>query len=191
MGSISANEYGSGMVVARPFTSAFTPDAPGHASLRSTFEAVGLPRALALANVTGASGFPDWFPQAVALLTPFCYFRIKRLRFTTQVTGGAASVYTVAANVSNDASTSEATALAILNDDYAGVANALTPLVLQPPPDYFMQGSLKWYPTVTTSLDAVDYSIGTLCMAGFGGETPETLIGWHTVDVELEFHTLR
>jgi len=191
MGSLT--EYGdsSGAVVARPFTSMFSPDRPGRASLRTTFEAIGTLRSLTLANVAGVDGFPDWFPQAVSLLTPFSFFRITRLRFVTQISGGAASVYTVAANVTNDSATSDAGALTILNDDFAGVANALRPLVLEPPPGYFQQGSLKWYPTDTNALDIVDYTMGSLSMVGFGGAAPDTVIGWHTVDVEIEFHTLR
>lgn len=191
MGDLQVYGRNRGAVVSRPFTTMFTPDRPGRASLRTTFEAIGTPRALQLANVPGAAGFPDWFPQMVALLSPFSFFRITRLRFVTQVTGGAASLYTVTANVTNDNTSTDTSALAILNDDFAGVANAVTPLVLEPPVGYFQQGSLKWYPTVTTSLDSIDFSMGTLCAIGFGGSLPATVIGWHTVDVEVEFHTLR
>lgn len=179
----------SGLVVSRPFTAAFTPDRPGRASLRTTFEAIGTARGLLLSNVM-SGGYSDWFPQMVAILTPFCLFRITRLRFVTQVTGGAASLYTVAGNVTNDYTSADTNALSILNDDFAGVANAVHPLVLEPPSGYFQQGSLKWYPTQGPGT-AADTSQGTLSMIGFGGDIPATVLGWHTVDVEVEFHTLR
>lgn len=179
----------TGMVVARPFTSAFSPDRPGHASVRATFEAIGTQRNLKLAAV-GTGGFSDWNPQAVSILTPFCYFRIIRARFVTQVTGGAASLYTVAANITNDPLTHDTSALGILNDDHAGVANAVRPLVLETPVGYFQQGALKWYPTVSAS-EVEDTSCGNMSMVGYGGTDGSTLLGWHTVDLEFEFHTLR
>lgn len=179
-----------GLAVSRPFTSVYSATNPGRASLRTTFEAFPTVRYFELAN-GGSLGFAGWFPQLESLLSPFVFFRIVNLRFTTQLTGGAASVYTIAANVSNNPLDHDVVATTVLDDDYAGVANAINPLVLTPPSEYWRQGSVAWYPTSGPVTMPTGASQGTLSIIGYGSAEPTTVIGWHTVDIEVEFHTLR
>lgn len=184
------NTGASGMVVSRPFTAMFDHTTPGHASVRVAFEALNGSRAFDFCAV-GTSGFNAWAPRIQSLLTPFAYFRITSVRLTTQVTGGAASVYTVVANLSNNAMSFDNSATAILDDEYAGVANATQPLIIQPPRGYWQMTPSTWYPATTASLDAIDVSQGSMSLYGYGGADASTVLGWHTVDVDIEFHTLR
>jgi len=189
MGMVTAGDGMRGFAVSRPFTSAFSPEVPGVASLRCTFEAFNGNKTFALNN-TGSDSFQTWFPQAFSLLSPFDYFKVTRFRVTTQILGGAASTYTIAVNVSNNGRNSDAVATTILNDDYAGVANATCPLSLEPPRKYWQESTKRWYNTGFGTGVGLDVAQGSMSMFGYGGATDIAVIGWHTVDMEVEFHTL-
>jgi len=189
MGLVNAGDGMRGLTVSRPFTAAFSPEVPGVASLRCTFEAFRGVKTFAINN-KGSDSFEIWFPQAYSLLQPFDYFKVTRFRVTTQVLGGAASTFTLAVNVSNNGRNTDLVATNILNDDYAGVANATCPLSLEPPKKYWQETSKRWYNTGFATGIGLDVAQGCMSMMGFGGATDTEVIGWHTVDMEVEFHTL-
>jgi len=177
----------TGYVVSRPFTAALTPDNPGHASIRSTFEVKSALDYIVMSLDT-VKGFPVWAPKVNNLLATFNYWRPTAIRVTYTVIGGAASTYYIVGNLTNDNSSHDLTELAVLDDDFAGVASSVQPLVLQPSPTYWKMGITNWYNTAFGS--GLVSCAGAATYIGGGGALPTTVVGWCTVDLDVEFHTL-
>lgn len=178
----------SGLVVSRPFTQSMTANSPGHASIRTTFNVLSDTFHKAF-NMNATEGFPSWAPKLSGLLDSYEYWRLRRVRVTYVVTGGAASTYYIIGNVSNSSITYDNSVVGILDDDYAGVANGVVPLVLEPQPDYWNQGVGTWLSTdVDGALQVL--TAGILTYVGGGGDLTTTLVGWCSVDMDVEFHTM-
>lgn len=178
----------SGVIVSLPPTLALTMQQPGRAFIRST--------ATVLSNsghhdfgMHATNGFPSWAPKVAAVLGIFRYWRVLSIKVTYTVTGGAASPYYIIGNLSNDGIYGDAVVTAVLDDDYAGVANGVTPLVLEPPRAYWKLAPVTWYNTDASS-EAATRNAGCVIYVGGGGALATTEVGWVTVDMEFEYHTL-
>jgi len=181
----------SGLVVSRPFVALMTPTKPGKMSYRATFEVFSAVNHITF-SMNATSGFPAWALPLSQMLAAFKYFRVLEVQAAFELTGGAASPYSVVANVSNDAVTNDANAIAILDDAYSGIGTSLAPLFIRPPRSYWREGALNWLSllTPTSNVDMFNSNAGVISLLGSGGAVPGTVIGWCTVDIELEFHTM-
>lgn len=162
--------------------------APGRAYVRLVTEVFSTPDFRALSK----DGFTTWSSQLSGVLAPYKFWRVARCDAEVIVTGGAASVYSVAFNVSN-APTIDTSPPAVLNDDYAGVATALLRPKLAPPKGYWDQRPINWY-TYSGAGDAA-YSppvsvAGGISLVGTGGASDGVVIGYLVCDIVVEFHTL-
>ncbi len=138
--------------------------------------------------------FATWFPYANSLLSSYRYFRVRNARVQVLPTGGAASLTSSAFNITND-DYNDGTAVNILNDDYAAIANAITRPVLQPPRRYWDMGNRTWYMSVNPAAGLPvleDLSAGTINIDTTSGVlVAGTPVGYITVEMEFEFHTLK
>jgi len=178
----------SGVVISKPFTTLLGPGSPGRASMRATFQVLS-DTSHARLGMNTTDGFPQWAPKIAFLLQNFKFFRIAALRATYTVTGGAASSYYIIGNVSNDPLFVDSSVVDILDDDFAGVANGVEKLILTPPPMYWKMGVANWYSSDNNAGDTTN-TAGFLTFVGGGGATPLTTVGWCTVDLDVEFHTM-
>jgi hypothetical protein len=167
--------------------SMFTQTQPGVARVRSAFELFNGSKTFAISYL----GFNDWNSPARNLLTAFNFFRVVDYTMTVTTAGGTASPFTIAANVSNGAYADLSTT-GILDDEYAGIANSATPLVVHPPPAYWNEGQMKWFyaidPVAGIPTNA-ERLAGSLSFFGYGGTLPADVIGWCVVDMVIQFHT--
>jgi len=177
-----------GLVVSKPFSSVMSQESPGRASMRATFQVLS-DTSHGGFSMTVADGFPSWAPKVATLLGSFKFWRLVDAKLTYTVTGGAASPYYIIGNVSNNPLTYDVSVIDVLDDDYAGVANGVEQLVLAPPKSYWRQGLSNWKTTGVAS-DLSLTSAGVFTFVGGGGATPTTVVGWCTIDLEIEFHTM-
>lgn len=166
----------------------FSPANPGRVFLRGTVE-------LFNGNAQyyfSYQSFGTWFGQARSVLTPFAMFRVNNARVSVKVSGGTASAHSVVFNVSNTY-LADTGGVGILNDDYSGIASAAMCPYLQPPKSYWREGNRTWYVAVDPTSGVpteVDIIAGSVSVNGSGGLTSGTVIGWVSIELELEFHTL-
>lgn len=172
----------------------YNPTNPGRAVMRG---AVEMFNGAAEYKISYKS-FEGWCNPARSLLVPFQYFRVTDVVVRPRVAGGAASAYSLAYNVSNNVIADTSTT-AILDDDYAAVANAMVQPVLRPPQRYWQEGARTWYtavdptnptPPVPATPLPQELVAGTISAFGSGGDEPTTVIGWMIIEFVLEFHTL-
>lgn len=174
-----------GMPVAWPGSSAV---APGRAHVRMVTEVFPTTDQRTFSK----QGFTTWASQVHNILNSYKFFRVARATAEVLVSGGAASAYSVAFNISN-AETSDVGVASLLNDDYAGVSTALLRPTLAPPKAYWDLRSRAWY----SYMDGGDSGYiesncvaGSVSLAGSGATPSTTVIGYLVVDLEIEFHTL-
>lgn len=179
--------YASGM--SRPVRGlSYTPSDPGCTRIRSTVELNGNSTSFAFTY----TDFQNWAGNIRSILTPFAYFRVCDVRVSVLVGAGSSSPYTILFNISNglDADTSP---VAILNDDYSAIATSLVQPVLYPGRRYWKQGVTNWLFASDASGGTptlAERSAGIINVAAQGATLPATVVGWLTVDMEIEFHTL-
>jgi len=178
----------TGFTVNRPMTQLLTPGRPGRATMRATFQVLSDTSSGSFSMST-LSGFPQWGARIGTLLNNFKFFRVVDASVTYMVTGGAASPYYIVGNVSADTLNTDTTVLAILDDDYAGVANGVEKLVLHPPPSYWRGGLGAWLSTKDETPGPIN-NAGIFTFVGGGGATPTTVVGWCSIDMVVEFHTM-
>lgn len=136
------------------------------------------------------AGFATWSSQITGLLSPYKYFRVAEADVEIIVSGGAASQYAVAFNVSN-APDYDTGASAVLNDDYAAISTAVIRPKLHVPAKYWDGRPRDWYYNVTsTSATDSEKVAGVISLSGSGGAGATTVIGYMVLDLTLEFHTL-
>jgi len=181
----NVNEGVLGMPVAWPGSSAV---APGRATARMVTEVFSTVDRRAFSK----NGFNVWSSQLAGLIAPYKYFRVCDCSAEVMIAGGAASTYSVAFNISNSYST-DTDLSDVLNDDYAGVATALIRPKLRPPKSYWATRPVNWY-QISQEGD-IGYSLalaqaGSVSLAGSGGATTTTVIGYLVVELTVEFHTL-
>lgn len=141
------------------------------------------------------TGFNPWFTYARQILTPYQYFRVKHLEVQVLPTGGAASTTSTAFNVTNSVYI-DAGAANILNDDYCAIANGITRPVLSPPDQYWRVGTRSWYSCVDQSgtpaaPPAEEITNGSINLDTSGVGVAGTAVGYFTVCMVMEFHTLK
>ena len=165
----------------------FSPSTPGRASVRSTFEVFNVVNSTFLSY----QDFNNWAGNVRSLLTPFLFFRVADVRVQARISGGTSSPNSIAFNLSN-AYHADGTTVAILNDDYSAIATAAVQPTLRPPRSYWTQGARTWYAATdpVAAVTQTDLVTGTISFEGSGGATPSYLVGWITVEMEIEFHTL-
>jgi len=170
--------------IAQPMTFRYTPTNPGQVSLKGVIAVDSTTSGLYLSY----SGFAIWSPQALAILTPFEFWRVKGFSVQALIAGGNISPYNVAFNLTNSPATPDSSVVSILDDDYAAIANASVQPILRPPNAYWDQGSRVWYRAIagTTS----EHIAGSIAINGTGGATAATVVGWMMIEMLLEFHTL-
>lgn len=174
-----------GMPTAWPGSSAMM---PGMASVRMVTEVFSTNDTRFLSK----DGFATWSSQVTGILAPYRFWRIARCDVEVVVSGGAASAYSVAFNISN-APSGDGGVAAILNDDYAGVSTALLRPKLQPPKAFWDARPYDWYTyagTGDSGYGEANCIAGVVSLAGSGGALTSTVIGYLVVDLVLEFHTL-
>nr|WRQ65477.1 hypothetical protein [Tolivirales sp.] len=160
---------------------------PGRAHVRLVTEVFPTPDKRAFS----ATGFSTWSSHVDNILSSYQFFRIASADVEVVVSGGAASTYSVAFNVSN-ASNWDSNPVAVLNDDYAGVATAMVRPKLSTPKAYWDGRSQPWYSYLTDG--STDFKAPT-CVAGMislngSGASETTVIGYLVADLVVEFHTL-
>lgn len=170
------------------------PSIPGEALVRVAVPAIVTTPGNFVLNISaspiGSSvAFASWFPQADRILSNFAFFRVRHLSITPIVSGGAASPYSIAFNVSNNYGV-DSGVIDILDDDYAAMATALHLPVLAPPRQYWDNGSRKWYNTIGISAGLPDVSAGSINVQ-CSGAAVDTTVGWLMIQMEMEYHTLR
>lgn len=174
-----------GMPVAWPGSSAVT---PGRAHVRMVTEVFNSVDSRPFSK----SGFETWSSQLAGLLSPYKYFRICDVAVEVIVSGGAASPYSVAFNVSNGY-TGDTDMNGVLNDDYSAVATAMIRPKLHPPKAYWAGRPVNWN-TYSKSgdpnYDGVFAHAGAISLAGTGGTAATDKIGYLIADIVVEFHTL-
>lgn len=175
-----------GMPVAWPGGSAVNPGRTTARMVTEVFSTVD-------ARFLNKTGFATWSSQLSGILGPYKFYRINMVTAEVIVTGGAASTYSVAFNVSNGY-TGDGSTANVLNDDYAGVATSTIRPLLNPPRAYWAQRSRPWYEFAAVGDAGVgtpgETTAGVITLSGSGGATAETVIGYLVVELELEFHTL-
>jgi hypothetical protein len=137
-------------------------------------------------------GFETWSSQVAGILTPYRFFRVAEATAEVLVSGGAASPYSVAFNISNNA-TGDTGIGSVLNDDYSGVSTALIRPKLTPPKSYWDHRPIDWYSymdSTESGYAAPTCVAGMISLSGSGGATESTVIGYLVVDLVIEFHTL-
>ena len=182
------NSTNSGSLTIPMRSLSFSPSTPGKVSIRGTFEVF----TAASAAFISFQDFGNWAGNVRSLLTPFLFFRVTDVRVHARIAGGTASAYSIVYNVSN-AFHADSTSVAILNDDYSAVATAAVQPTIRPPKSYWNQGARTWYSAtdlVAGNTTYTDLVAGTVSFEGSGGILPTDVVGWLTVDMELEFHTL-
>nr|WRQ65455.1 hypothetical protein [Tolivirales sp.] len=174
-----------GMPTSWPGSSAI---APGRAYVRMVTEVFPTSDA----RFFSKTGFSTWSSQLDGILSPYKFFRIASATAEVIVSGGAASTYTVAFNISN-ASQSDTGTAAVLNDDYSGVSTALIRPTLRPPKAYWDQRSIPWF-TYLSSTDShynpATAVAGAIALQGSGSSVVSDIIGYLVSDIVVEFHTL-
>lgn len=164
-----------------------SPSTPGRASVRTVVPLKGGQQAFALSY----EAFSSWFAYARNILGPYRYFRIVDLKVQVLPSGGAASVITTAFNVTNDTFLDEG-AIAIMNDDYCAIANAITRPVLRPPSKFWREAAREWYLSIDSvaglpsTIDRVAGAINT----DTAGVAAGVECGYITAEMAFEFHTL-
>nr|WRQ65525.1 hypothetical protein [Tolivirales sp.] len=174
-----------GMPTAWPGSSAMV---PGVASVRMVTEVFSSNDARFLSK----DGFATWSSQVTGILSPYRFWRVARCDAEVVISGGAASTYSVAFNVSN-APSGDNGVTAILNDDYAAVSTALLRPKLQPPKMFWDGRPYDWYTFAgagDTAYSEPNSIAGVVSLSGSGGATSGTVIGYLVLDLVLEFHTL-
>ncbi len=161
---------------------------PGRAYARMVTEVFSTDDVRALSR----DGFITWSSQLHGILTPYKFWRVADCTAEVLPIGGAASVYSVAFNVSN-APTGDTGIISILNDDYAGVATAILRPKLHPPKKFWAERPIDWYNYAAAGEPA--YSppssiAGAISLSGNGGAVPGTVIAYLVVELVVEFHTL-
>lgn len=174
-----------GMPVAWPGSSAMM---PGKASVRMVTEVFSTNDTRFLSK----DGFATWSSQVSGILSPYRFWRIARCDAEVIISGGAASTYSVAFNVSN-VPNGDVGITAVLNDDYAAVSTAMLRPKLSPSKAFWDERPYDWY----TFLGSGDPSYtepttiaGVVSLSGSGGALSTTVIGYLVLDLVLEFHTL-
>lgn len=184
----SPSQFGAvGVLTTKPFSEVYNGANPGKLSLRVVFQNTSDTTQLTM-GPDASNGFPNWAPKISSILATYKYWRLGNFRLTAIVTGGASSAYYAVCGLSNDAAI-DSSLIAVLDEDYAGVGNSIVPLVLQPPRSYWRQTTSPWLST-DSSFAHPDKSNGSMTIVGGGGATAGTVIGWCSVDIELEFHTM-
>lgn len=160
---------------------------PGRAHVRLVTEVFPTPDKRPFSS----TGFATWSSHVHNILSSYQYFRVVSADVEVVVSGGAASTYSVAFNVSN-ASNWDANPVAVLNDDYAGVATAMVRPKLSTPKAYWDGRSQPWYSYLSdgqTDFKAPYCVAGMISLNG-SGASETTVIGYLVADLVVEFHTL-
>jgi len=138
------------------------------------------------------NGFSTWSSQLNGILSPYKFFRVTRCDVEVMPSGGAASTYSIAFNVSNS-SDADSGAASVLNDDYAAIATAMVRPKLVAPKAYWDGRPYDWYfysNPGDPGFQVQTATAGVISLSGTGGASASTVIGYLIVDLEVEFHTL-